>query len=37
MMAAADHGGPGTDMDPDLGTSGHVTLEKPFQYSIVYR
>lgn len=30
-MTAANHGGPGTDMGPDFGTRGHMTLEKPFQ------
>lgn len=37
MMAAADCGGPSTDMGPGFGTSGYVTLEKPFPFSFTYR
>lgn len=29
MMAAADRGGPSSDMGPDSGASGHVPLEMP--------
>lgn len=37
MMAAAGCGEPGTDMGPGFGTSGYVTLEKPFPFSFIYR